>query len=85
MTFNEWIVSLPDKTKSDTLWKIKACRLALFETEIGWRDVTELMKDRRTLGLIDHGSPTTRYSYPRRACPYSAISAAILSEPVPFP
>ena len=53
MTFDEWVASLPVEIKGDTLWKMEAYRLALFSTEIGWHDVTELMKDRRTIGLAD--------------------------------
>ena len=53
MTFDEWAASLPGEIKGDTLWKMEAYRLALFATEIGWHDVTELMKDHRTLGLAD--------------------------------
>lgn len=53
MTFDKWVASLPAAIKGDTLWKMEAYRLALFATEIGWHDVTELMKDRRTHGVAD--------------------------------
>lgn len=53
MNFNEWVLSLPKDIKDDSLWKIEAYRLALFAAEIGWRDVTELMKDKRMHGLAD--------------------------------
>lgn len=53
MTFDEWVAGLPGKIKGDSLWKMESYRLALFATEIGWYDVTELMKDRRTQGLAD--------------------------------
>lgn len=53
MTFDEWAAGLPEEIKGDSLWKMEAYRLALFTTEIGWHDVTELMKDRRTQGLAD--------------------------------
>lgn len=53
MNFNDWVESLPSAIKNDSLWKMEAYRLALFATEIGWHDVTELMKDRRTLGIAD--------------------------------
>jgi four helix bundle protein len=53
LNFNEWVESLPAEIKGDTLWKMEAYRLALFATEIGWHDVTELMKDKRTLGIAD--------------------------------
>jgi four helix bundle protein len=53
MKFDEWVAGLPKEITGDSLWKMEAYRLALFATEIGWHDVTELMKDRRTLGVAD--------------------------------
>lgn len=53
MKFDEWVASLPKDVTDDSLWKMEAYRLALFATEIGWHDVTELMKDRRTIGIAD--------------------------------
>jgi len=53
MKFDEWVMSLPKDITGDSLWKMEAYRLALFTTEIGWHDVTELMKDRRTIGIAD--------------------------------
>ena len=53
MKFDEWVASLPKEITGDSLWKMDAYRLALFATEIGWHDVTELMKDRRTTGIAD--------------------------------
>ena len=53
MKFDEWVTSLPKEITGDSLWKMEAYRLALFATEIGWHDVTELMKDRRTTGIAD--------------------------------
>lgn len=53
MNFNEWVLSLPKDIKDDSLWKMEAYRLALFVTEAGWYDVTELMKDKRTHSLSD--------------------------------
>jgi hypothetical protein len=46
VNFNEWVLSLPKDIKDDNLWKMEAYRLALFATEVGWYDVTELMKDK---------------------------------------
>jgi four helix bundle protein len=51
MTFDEWQQTVPDTLKADPLWRMEAYRLALFIFEIGWIDVTRLMKDERTLGL----------------------------------
>lgn len=53
MNFNEWVIGLPKEIKDDSLWKMEAYRLALFATEVGWYDVTELMKDKRTIGIAD--------------------------------
>ncbi len=53
MKFDEWVANLPKEITGDSLWKMEAYRLALFATEIGWHDVTELMKDRRTMGIAD--------------------------------
>jgi four helix bundle protein len=53
MKFDEWVMTLPKEITGDSLWKMEAYRLALFATEIGWHDVTELMKDRRTIGIAD--------------------------------
>lgn len=53
MNFTEWVANLPDEIKQDSLWKMEAYRLALFACEIGWYDVTELMKDNRTGGIAD--------------------------------
>lgn len=53
MNFTEWVANLPDEIKQDSLWKMEAYRLALFACEIGWYDITELMKDNRTGGIAD--------------------------------
>ncbi|MDH7486438.1 MAG: four helix bundle protein [Anaerolineae bacterium] len=53
MNYAEWAESVPQEIKNDALWTVEAYRLALFAADIGWRDVTKLMRDRRTLGLSD--------------------------------
>jgi len=53
MNYEEWEKSVPEEIKGDSLWKIEAYRLALFAADLGWHDVTKLMKDRRTHGLSD--------------------------------
>lgn len=37
----------------DALWTVQVYRLALFAADLGWHDVTKLMRDRRTLSLSD--------------------------------
>jgi four helix bundle protein len=51
MSFEEWLKSVPMEITGDSLWKMEAYRLALFAADVGWRDVTKLTGDRRTLDL----------------------------------
>jgi four helix bundle protein len=51
VNYESWVDEVPDRIKQDALWKVTAYRLALFSGEIGWRDVTRLMQDKRTWGL----------------------------------
>ena len=53
MNSQDWELTVPEAIKGDSLWKVEAYRLALLAADIGWDDVTKLMKDRRTLGLSD--------------------------------
>ena len=53
MTFSEWVQALPVEITGDTLWRVEAYRLALFVCELGWHDVTKLMRDGRTSALAD--------------------------------
>ena len=53
MNYEEWLKSVPTAFTSDWLWKMEAYRLSLFAAEIGWHDVSRLVKDRRTLAVSD--------------------------------
>ena len=53
MTLEEWERSVPGALTRDVLWRVTAYRLATFLSDLAWRDVTKLMKDRRTVGLSD--------------------------------
>jgi hypothetical protein len=53
MNYQEWLGSVPKEIQGDPLWKVEAYRLALFVGELGWHDVTKLIKDKRTLELSD--------------------------------
>jgi len=53
MDYREWEKEVPEEIKADSLWKVAAYRLALFIADLGWLDVTKLMKDRRTISLSD--------------------------------
>jgi four helix bundle protein len=48
-----WERGVPEAITEDSLWKVKACRLALFLSDLGWYDVTKLVGDRRTLAPSD--------------------------------
>jgi four helix bundle protein len=53
MDYDLWIKGVPSEITGDSLWKVKAYRLALYAAELGWQDVTMLTTDRRLLGLLD--------------------------------
>ena len=53
MNYHTWELSVPATITRDSLWKMEAYRLSLLVSDIGWHDVTKLLKDRRTLALSD--------------------------------
>ena len=53
MNYEQWAGEVPEEITGDSLWKMEAYRLALFVADIGWFDVTKLMRDKRTLDLSD--------------------------------
>ena len=53
MKYEEWEQTVPDAIKNDSLWKMNAYRLALLSADLGWKDVTRLIQDRRTVALAD--------------------------------
>lgn len=53
MEYEDWEKTVPAVIRADSLWQIKAYRLAMFLADLGWSDVTKLMSDRRTIGLAD--------------------------------
>jgi four helix bundle protein len=53
MNYNEWLKSVSVAITGDPLWTVEAYRLALFAAELGWHDVTKLMKDKRMMELSD--------------------------------
>jgi four helix bundle protein len=53
MSFVEWEKTVPETFKADTLWKVKAYRLALYLSDLCWQDASVLLKDKRTISLAD--------------------------------
>ncbi|HIE25796.1 TPA: four helix bundle protein, partial [Candidatus Poribacteria bacterium] len=53
MKYEEWEKSVPEAIRADLLWKVTVYRLALFLADLGWYDVTKLMRDRRTIVLSE--------------------------------
>lgn len=49
--FDEWEKTVPGTFKVDTLWKVKAYRLALYLGDLCWSDATLLLKDKRMVSL----------------------------------
>jgi len=52
-TYRKWEETVPEEIKSDSVWKSKAYRLALFASELAWHDAITLLKDKRTISLAD--------------------------------
>jgi len=53
MKYEDWVTQVPAELRRETLWKFEAYRLGLFSADLGWHDVTKLLRDRRTLSLAD--------------------------------
>jgi hypothetical protein len=53
LQYEEWETGVPKAIPTDSLWKMKVYRLALFLGDLGWHDVTKLMQDRCTRALPD--------------------------------
>lgn len=53
MNYDNWLKSVPEEIKNDSLWNMEAYRLGLFTADAGWYDVTALMKDKRSIKLSD--------------------------------
>ncbi len=51
MTYEEWEGQIPEAIKTDSLWKMQACRLGLLLSDLAWYDATKLIQDQRTLKL----------------------------------
>jgi hypothetical protein len=74
MNYEEWLRSVPIAITGDSLWKVEAYRLALFVGELGWHDVTKLIKNKRTMELADRRST-------RIALPIAPTSTLLTSSP----
>jgi len=53
MNYEAWLATVPAAITGDSLWKMAVYRYALFASDIGWHDVTRLMRDARTQELSD--------------------------------
>jgi len=53
MTYEEWEKEVPEEIKQDSLWKMKAYRLALFLGDLVWRDAARLAENRHLVSLAD--------------------------------
>lgn len=53
MNYDEREKTVPPVISDDALWKMKVYRYALFLSDIGWLDVSTLVKDVRTKSLSD--------------------------------
>ncbi len=52
-SYEEWERTVPAAIAEDSLWQMRAYRIALFLSDLGWQDATRLAGDRRAVGLAD--------------------------------
>ena len=53
MNYEEWLKTVPAEITNDSLWKMAVYRYSLFAADIGWHDVSRLVRDHRTQDLSD--------------------------------
>lgn len=53
MTFEDWEADVPAEIKADTLWRVKAYRLALFLSDLAWSDTERLHHRQRSAHHAD--------------------------------
>ena len=53
MNYTEWEASVPEAMKVDSVWMVTAYRRAMFLGDLCWQDVTNLLKDKRTVSSSD--------------------------------
>ena len=53
MKFVDWLETVPETIRQDSLWRVKAYRYALFAADVAWDDASRLVKDSRTRSLAD--------------------------------
>jgi four helix bundle protein len=53
MTYEDWMGSVPQEIKDDSLWRMEVYRLSLFAEDLAWPDTSKLVHDKRTISLSD--------------------------------
>ena len=53
MKFADWLKTVPETIREDSLWRMKVYRYALFAADVAWPDVGKLFADPRTRSLSD--------------------------------
>src|SRR6266436_4026534 len=53
MNFEQWIATVPDEIRGDSLWKMNAYRLGLFLSDLAWVDTGKLLKNVRTVATAE--------------------------------
>lgn len=81
MTYEEWLVSVPQELTGDPLWRMEIYKLALFAGDLAWHDVSKLSQDKRTITII----PAERgYKLAEEHSTYNMDATRILDKP-PMP
>lgn len=52
MDFENWVREIPDEIKKDAVWTLKVYRIALFMSDLAWRDTKPIL-DQKLFSLSD--------------------------------
>ena len=52
LSYEEWERHVPQEIRSDSVWKLRAYRIALFLADLAWEDAAALNEDRRARELV---------------------------------
>lgn len=53
MDYEEWEAQVPEEIRQDPLWKMEACRLALYLYDLAWEDCERLLSDPRGRAIAE--------------------------------
>lgn len=53
MRYHDWLNTVPKEISGDLLWKMKVYRLSLFLSDLAWKDIKVISKNKIMISLCD--------------------------------